>query len=44
MVGIAEINRAQFDVKFGSESFFDDLGDNVINDIFTIEFNIVARP
>lgn len=44
IAGIAEINRAQFDVKFGSESFFDDLGDNVINDIFTIEFNIVARP
>ena len=27
IAGIAEINRAQFDVKFGSESFFDDLGD-----------------
>lgn len=44
LVGIAEVNRAQFDVKFGSESFFDNLGDNVINDIFTLEFNIVARP
>lgn len=44
MAGIAEVNRAQFDVKFGSESFFDNLGDNVINDIFTLEFNIVARP
>jgi len=44
LVGLAEVNRADFDVRFGSESFFNNLGDNVINDIFTLEFSIVARP
>jgi polyisoprenoid-binding protein YceI len=43
MSGKVEVNRADFDVKFGSESFFDDLGDNVINDIFTLEFMVVAK-
>jgi polyisoprenoid-binding protein YceI len=42
--GTVEINRSIWEVKYGSESFFDDLGDNVINDIFTLEFDIVARP
>ncbi len=44
MTGVAEVDRSKWDVKYGSESFFDSLGDNVINDVFTLEFNIVARP
>ena len=44
IAGIADVNRATWNVRFGSESFFDNLGDNVINDIFTLEFEVVARP
>lgn len=42
--GVAQVDRSKWDVKYGSESFFDDLGDNVINDVFTLEFKVVARP
>jgi polyisoprenoid-binding protein YceI len=44
IAGIAEVNRATWNVRFGSESFFDNLGDNVINDMFTLEFTVVAKP
>lgn len=44
IAGVAEVNRATWNVRFGSETFFDNLGDNVIHDIFTLEFNIVAKP
>jgi len=44
IAGITDINRATWDVRFGSESFFNDLGDNIINDIFTLEFKVVAKP
>lgn len=41
VTGNAVVNRAEFDVKFGSETFFDNLGDNVINDDFDLEFRVV---
>ncbi len=44
IIGTAEVNRSTWDVKYGSETFFDNLGDNVINDMFTLEFKVVARP
>ena len=44
IAGLAEVDRSKWEIKYGSDSFFDDLGDNVINDIFTLEFKIVARP
>ena len=40
--GIMTINRAKFGVKYGSSSFFENLGDKVIYDDFTLTFNIVA--
>jgi len=40
--GSAVLDRSQFDVKYGSGSFFDDLGDNLIHDNFTVGFNLVA--
>ena len=40
--GSAVLNRAEFDVKYGSGSFFDNLGDNLIHDNFTVGFNLVA--
>jgi len=36
-----EIDRSKFDVRYGSDSFFDNLGDKVINDIFIIDVSIV---
>jgi polyisoprenoid-binding protein YceI len=36
--GQLELDRSEFDVRFGSDSFFDNLGDNVIDDIFTLDF------
>ena len=40
--GKATINRAKFEIKYGSKSFFDNLGDKVIYDDFTVDMNIVA--
>lgn len=37
-----EIDRSKFDVRFGSDSFFDNLGDNAINDIFVLEIKLVV--
>lgn len=37
------INRAQYDVKYGSESFFGSLGDKAIMDDFTVSFNVTAK-
>lgn len=39
---VIEIDRSDFDVRYGSNSFFDNLGDKAIDDIFTlnIELNV----
>ena len=44
LVAIADIviDRTEYDVQFGSSAFFDDLGDNVINDEFDLRINLVA--
>lgn len=42
ITGSAVLNRAEFDVKYSSGSFFDNLGDNLIHDNFTVGFNLVA--
>lgn len=39
-VGSVSVNRADFDVRYGSDTFFDNLGDNVIDDVFTLEFDL----
>lgn len=43
VVGTATIDRTKFDVRYGSKSFFADLGDKAIYDDFTIAFNLVAE-
>ncbi len=45
VTGTAKItlDRSLWDVRFGSESFFDNLGDNVINDNFTLDITLVAK-
>ncbi len=35
-----DIDRSKFDVRYGSDSFFDNLGDKVIDDIFTLDITI----
>ena len=34
------INRTKHDIKYGSGSFFDNLGDNMINDDFVLSINL----
>jgi polyisoprenoid-binding protein YceI len=36
-----EIDRSKFDVRYGSNSFFDNLGDKAIDDIFTLDIKLV---
>ncbi|MFD3002478.1 YceI family protein [Pontibacter toksunensis] len=37
------VDRSKFDVRYGSKSFFDDLGDKVIDDNFIITFDVTAQ-
>lgn len=39
-VATLEIDRSKFDVRYGSESFFDNLGDKAIKDIFTLDVEL----
>lgn len=41
-VGSAVVDRSKFDVRYGSKSFFKDIGDKVIYDDFTLKFNVIA--
>lgn len=36
-----KVDRSKFDVRYGSKSFFDNLGDKVIDDIFILDIQIV---
>lgn len=38
-----DLDRSRWDVRFGSGSFFDNLGDNLIHDDFNLKLHIVAR-
>jgi polyisoprenoid-binding protein YceI len=40
--GSGVIDRSKFDVKYGSKTFFEDIGDKAIYDEFTLKFGIVA--
>jgi polyisoprenoid-binding protein YceI len=35
-----EVDRSKFNVKYGSTSFFDSLGDKAIDDIFVLDINL----
>ena len=37
------LDRSKFDVRYGSKSFFDGLGDKVIYDDFTLDVNLIAK-
>lgn len=36
------VDRSKFNVKYGSKTFFADIGDKIIYDEFTLKFNVVA--
>lgn len=38
-----KVNRAKYDIKYGSKSFFDSLGDKAIDDDFELNINLVAK-
>ncbi|HLO90881.1 MAG: YceI family protein [Chloroflexota bacterium] len=38
-----EVDRSQFDVRYGSNSFFDNLGDKAIDNIFVLDITIVTN-
>ncbi len=40
--GTLVIDRTKYNLKYGSKSFFDNLGDKVIYDEFTLDFNLVV--
>jgi len=40
--GTAVVDRSKFDVRYGSKSFFPDIGDKIIYDEFKLKFNLVA--
>lgn len=37
------VNRAKYDVRYGSGTFFQNLGDKVIDDIFTLDVKLVVE-
>ncbi len=41
--GILRVDRTRYDIKYGSGKFFKSLGDNMIDDFFILNFNIVAN-
>lgn len=42
ITGKADLDRTLWDIRYGSDKFFDNLADNVINDIFTVDFRFVG--
>lgn len=40
--GTLTIDRSKYNIRYGSKSFFDNLGDKVIYDEFTLDFSLVV--
>lgn len=40
--GTITIDRSKYNVRYGSKSFFNDIGDKAIEDEFTLDFNLVV--
>lgn len=41
--GELKVDRSKFDVRYGSKTFFEDIGDKAIYDEFTLKLNVVAN-
>ena len=37
-----KVNRTKYDIRYGSKSFFNDIGDKAIDDEFELTINLVA--
>jgi polyisoprenoid-binding protein YceI len=42
-IGEATIDRTKYDIRYGSASFFESLGDKAISNDFTIKFKLAAK-
>lgn len=42
--GAVVIDRSLWNVRYGSESFFDNLGDNAIENNFSLSFKLLSKP
>ncbi|RIV19796.1 YceI family protein [Fibrisoma montanum] len=42
VTGKATLDRTKYDIRYGSKSFFENIGDKAIYDDFTVEINAVA--
>lgn len=42
-VGKIKVDRTKYGLKYGSKSFFSDLGDKVIDDEFELSLNVIAK-
>ncbi len=40
--GTAIVDRSKFEIKYGSKTFFEDIGDKMIYDEFKLKFNVAA--
>lgn len=43
-IGKIEIDRSKYNIKYKSKTWYPDIGDRFINDIFELYFNLVALP
>jgi len=43
VTGEVSVNRTLFGIKYGSGNFFSGLGDNMINNDFTIDFTLIGK-
>ena len=41
--GLIDINRTLFNIKYNSGTFFEELGDRMIYDDFTVQFSLQTR-
>ncbi|GET20565.1 YceI family protein [Prolixibacter denitrificans] len=41
--GTIPVDRTKYGIKYGSGSFFSNLGDKMIDDVFTLDFSLVAH-
>lgn len=40
--GTVKVDRSKYDIRYGSKTFFENIGDKMIYDEFTLTFNVVA--
>ena len=43
MTAPLDVNRTDFGIKYGSKTFFDNLKDKFIDDVFTVQVNLSAK-